>query len=626
MDKQLLRRRNEAKKRIHKNYEVHLRLYEVYQKFFLLRSLVKRIEKGLALSTETNEKHTIYRIVNVSNGLIVLYLLLISSFYSLTQNAMYSLLFLIFLWFLVESYLDYFITRSHYRLLEQLSRFIGLVRQKFYEYKTVDEAIYEALQCMETQDREMMILGEKIYDLFVVTQREVAMEKFLQIAPDAFIKIFVNLSFMTYEYGDKISEGQSVYQNNLSFILKNLRLEIDKRKRLNYALKSMNFIVVIPLFLLSVMKNWAVHSFAMLGKFYDSALGEYVEIATIIVIFLAMLLLQKIQNVDGVRQKDFRIKKILDRIPIPLTSELKIQWFLTFGVFLASLVIMMGVQSGNQWKLKDKVYYEDSFLGAQLDNLVVTARKVESNVDYSFVKEYAKEYFLHKERGEEDVIQEQIQLWIQEHPMDGQEMGREKRIIEKIEQYKENSIQWWQIVLCVAFAAIAYHLPILQHRINIKITAMDMEDEVVAFRSIIIMLMQNESLGVYEILEWLENYAIYYKEVLYCCLMEFSSGGTEALQNLWQKVKNEDMKKIAFQLMMAADDISIREAFDEVLQEKANFLEDRKWRNEKLIEKKILLGNNIGFLPTYCMIIFYLILPMVYTSANELERFFRQVG
>lgn len=580
IDKQLQKRRDEAKRRIHKNYEVHLRLYAIYQRVYLIRGLLRRIEKGSAVSSEKNEKYSIYRVINLLHGLILLYIVLISSFFSLTHNMMYTMIFFVFLWFLVESYLDYFITRSHYRLLEQLSRFIVLVRQKFYEYKTVDEAIYEALQCMDQGDLEMAVLGEKIYDLFVVSHRELAMEKFLQIAPDAFIKLFVNLSFMTYEYGDKLSEGQSVYQNNLSFILKNLRLEIDKRKRLNYALKSMNFIVVIPLFMLSVMKNWAIDSFAMLGKFYDSALGEYLEIATICVIFIAMLLLQKIQNLDGVRQREFHIKKALEKIPLALNYDMKIKWLYAIGTFLISLITVISVQTGNQWKLMEKVYYEDCFLGAEIQSEIQTERFRESHIDYPFIKAYVKKYFMHKEREEEEEIHQEIQQWIAEQPIDSIEEGREDRIIEKLEIYKHTAIKWWQILLCIGLSVAAYHFPILQQKINMRMSLMDLEDEVIAFRSIIIMLMQNDSLGVYEILEWLESYAFHYKDVLYSCLSEFSSGGTIALQNLWQKVKNPDMKKIAFQLMMAADDISIREAFDEVLQEKVNFLEDRKWRNE----------------------------------------------
>jgi hypothetical protein len=132
-------------------------------------------------------------------------------------------------------------------------------------------------------------------------------------------------------------------------------------------------------------------------------------------------------------------------------------------------------------------------------------------------------------------------------------------------------------------------------------------------------------MNVEEILEWLEAYAVYYKEQIHRCLLNLMSGEEEAILELMDTIKNNEMKRLVHQLAMACEDISLEEAFDELIQEKANFFEQRKWHNEILINRKILFGQNIGFLPAYSLIILYMIVPMVITSANELSRFFEQI-
>ncbi len=121
------------------------------------------------------------------------------------------------------------------------------------------------------------------------------------------------------------------------------------------------------------------------------------------------------------------------------------------------------------------------------------------------------------------------------------------------------------------------------------------------------------------------SYSIYYKEELNHCQLDMSLGGYQTFMTMKEKVDHPEMKKIMYQLAIASEDISILEAFDELVQDKSYYIERRQWLNEQIINRKIIFGQNIGFLPAYSLIVLYMIVPMIMSSIQELERFFYQL-
>lgn len=66
-------------------------------------------------------------------------------------------------------------------------------------------------------------------------------------------------------------------------------------------------------------------------------------------------------------------------------------------------------------------------------------------------------------------------------------------------------------------------------KFQVKLRQMLMEDEVMSYQTIILMLMRIERVDVEMILEWLERYADIFKEPIGKCLNNYESGGWEAL-------------------------------------------------------------------------------------------------
>ena len=75
-------------------------------------------------------------------------------------------------------------------------------------------------------------------------------------------------------------------------------------------------------------------------------------------------------------------------------------------------------------------------------------------------------------------------------------------------------MKWFEILMALVFMIIGYMSPVWLLYFQYKMRLMEMEDEVMQFQTIILMLMRIERVNVEIILEWLERYSNIFKAQL----------------------------------------------------------------------------------------------------------------
>ena len=138
-----------------------------------------------------------------------------------------------------------------------------------------------------------------------------------------------------------------------------------------------------------------------------------------------------------------------------------------------------------------------------------------------------------------------------------------------------------------------------------------MEDEVMSYQTIIMMLMKLERVDVEMILEWLERYADIFKEPISKCLNNYESGAWESLEQMKKDVTYEPFIRIIESLQTSVEKVPIREAFEELDSDREYYQDKRKETNERLISRKAMLGKAFGFTPMVVAFVGYLIVPLV---------------
>ncbi len=626
------------------------RLYLQYRKIPLVKRYLLKLRRRLEILNIDDEYLTRKQASQIlTKGLIIVIPLTIVIIWLTYSNVLLLGILLIFEIFIMDSMIDGMVDKIDNNLLKQQIDFFGEIRHAYHEFNMVEEAIYQT-----AQDNELEISrqAEKIYEILISDDPEMELEKYYDIAPNSYLKEFAGISYLTKEYGDRKKDGASLYLKNLNNITQEMQLEILKRDKLDYVFQSLSVISIVPMLFLEMIKNWSVSQFAFTKSFYMGKQGMIVQILVIVITFICYTLTRKLKDNGSVntktqntenpwQEKLYRkppIKKFVDMfIPKEGTrdyrkqtqllkdaaSPLKLSWLyvnricLFIVVFIASIIIMIALHN-----LQVNYIYTEPTTDYDL-----MGEMNETDEQEAMRKTEIDNVFLDMFRGnlkatQDDILNAMKRSEYYEGATDDTLTTDSERIYEKLQTINGEYLQWFEILISLAFALMGYGFPILLLIFQKKMRQMEMENEVMQFQTIILMLMRIERVNVEMILEWLERYANIFKEPISKCVNNYEAGAWEALEQLKEDISYQDMIRIVESLQAAVEKIPIVEAFDELDTERDYYQAKRKESNDRLIASKGLIGKGIGFAPMVCMFVGYLIAPLVLIGLTSMSSSF----
>ena len=239
-------------------------------------------------------------------------------------------------------------------------------------------------------------------------------------------------------------------------------------------------------------------------------------------------------------------------------------------------------------------------------------------------------YFIDRLKGDLKITQSRVQREMINSPYydDGDENLETdaERIMKKLKIVNSEQMQWFEVLLACGFTLIGYMAPVWMMYFQKFMRKLEMENEVMQFQTIILMLMKIERISVEMILEWLERYANIFKEPIAKCVNNYEAGAWEALEELKNSVTNQDMIRIVESLQAAVEKIPIKEAFDELDADRDYHQQKRKDTNDQLVSRKGLIGKGVGFAPMICLFVGYLIIPLVIIGLTSMTSTFSQLN
>lgn len=206
--------------------------------------------------------------------------------------------------------LDMCLSRMEKRLLVQMLDIFADVRHRYHQHGMVEEALYEAAEAGTGEAAEQVRL---IYEALTSPDPNEALERYYEVAPNRFLKGFAGVSYMVMEFGDKDRAQGSIYLKGLGNLTQEIHLEILRRDKLDYLLKGLNIIALAPVLFTAPIERWARVSFPTMDEFYRSKIGFVTKISIYVIIILAYLLLQRLQQYDETRYRSGHKHSWLDQ-------------------------------------------------------------------------------------------------------------------------------------------------------------------------------------------------------------------------------------------------------------------------------------------------------------------------
>ena len=630
---------------------LYQKLYVKYLKIPFIKRYLLKIRRRLEIINIDDEYLTRQQTSKIlTNAILIIIPLTIIIVMMTKQNALLMVFLLVFEVFLTDTIIGGMVDKIDNKLLKQQINFFSEIRHAYHEYNMVEEAIYQVAQ--DDEQPEMARQAEKIYEVLISNDPEGELEKYYDIAPNAYLKEFAGISYLTKEFGDRKVDGASLYLKNLNNITQEMQLEILKRDKLDYVFQSLSFISIVPILFMEPIKNWAVGQFSFTASFYEGKAGMIMQIFILIMTFICYLLTRKLKDNGSVntntkntenpwQAKLYKIKlvkKFVDLfIPKQGTKEYrklqqdmkdaaskdKIQWIyinrilLCIITFIASIIIIMYLHN---------IVIQNVYTDPTADYNIIGQMSDAATKDAMAITESDNDYILHF-KGDTSVTVNDIVKAMERGKInkDYLESSAEEiqvaaeRVLGKIQLVNSENMQWFELLLSMVFAIVAYNAPIWILKFQAKMRQLDMEDEVMQFQTIILMLMRIERVNVEIILEWLEMYANIFKEPISKCVNNYESGPWEALEQLKEDVSYQQFIRIVESLQAAVEKIPIADAFDELDTERDYYQARRKESNERLISKKGMIGRGIGFAPMIVIFVGYLIIPLVFIGMTSMS-------
>lgn len=636
---------------------LYQKLYITYRKIPFLKRYLLKLRRRLEIINIDDEYLTRKQSSKILTNTISIIIPVTLVIIALTKDNPLVLAFLlIFEIFMIDTFIDGMVDKIDNKLLKEQINFFSEIRHAYHEFNMVEEAIYQVSQ--DDEAPEMSRQAERIYEVLISDDPESELEKYYDVAPNSYLKEFAGVSYLTKEFGDRKVDGASLYLKNLNNISQEMQLEILKRDKLDYVFQSLSIISIVPILALEPIKNWAVSQFSFTQSFYDGKLGMITQILILVLTVVCYMLTRKLKDNGSVNTntkntenpwqakiyKNKIIKKVVDLfIPKKGTKEYrklqqdlkdaaskdKMEWIfinrimLSIVAFAVSMVIITQLHRITINNVYTDPTVDFDIIGSMDERQTKSAMELTES-DNEYIK-----YF----KGNTKTTQEDVQKIMKRgnvnkdyrESSDDQIEIASERILKKIKTVNSENMQWFEILIAMVLGIVAYNGPVWMLKFQAKMRQMEMEDEVMQFQTIILMLMRIERVNVEIILEWLERYANIFKEPISRCVNNYESGPWEALEQLKEEVSYQEFIRIVESLQAAVEKIPISDAFDELDTERDYYQAKRKESNERLISKKGMIGRGIGFAPMVVLFVGYLIIPLVAIGLTSMSTSFKSM-
>lgn len=626
---------------------LYQKLYITYSKIPYIKTYIHKLRRRLEIIDVDDEYATRRDSAKIlTKVLLILFPIVILSIIATHTNYLLMSIILIFELFMIDAFIDGSVDSMDNNLLKEQLDFFAEIRHAYHEFNMVEEAIY---QISQDDEKAISRQGEKIYEVLIANDPETELEKYYDIAPNPFLKEFAGISYLTKEFGDRKVDNASLYLKNVNNITEEMQIEILKRDKIDYVFQSLSIISIVPVLFLEPLKKWSVGNFSFTQSFYEGKGGMLVQILVILLTIICYIMLRKVKNngstdrqatnqenpwqskiyknpigkrivnmfmpKDGTKEY-LKVQKLLK----DSASKLKIEWLyvnrITYAilVFAISMFLMIALHRvAINWVFTEPTTDYD-LIGGLTDREKLEAEALTKS-DNQFLYMFQGKLKTTKEEIEKEVRKSDDYV----EATDEEIATAVDRIYKKLQTINSEFLRPFEVLIALVFMIIGYMAPIWILYFQYKIRLMEMEDEVMQFQTIILMLMRIERMNVEIILEWLERYSDIFREPISKCVNNYEAGAWEALEVLRTDTNYPLFIRIVESLQAAVEKIPIIDAFDELDSEREYYQDKRKETNERLIARKARIGKIIGFAPMVVMFVGYLIIPLVFIGLTAMN-------
>lgn len=531
------------------------------------------------------------------------------------------------------------------KILEQLKNAIERINHYYASSPFPDYALSRTVNDLQKEDGyEISLHLKNIYEIIIAPNTQEALDQYSSKSPNKYIMQLAMIFTSIKTFGDKkLENGKSLFIDSLQNLKSQVQSEILDLERNKNAFAGTTWICLVVILLMKPFESWVNKNIPEAATYYK---GTYGVIAMVGLFLISITCYELVVNLrDGSTKDTIKEKSVwrtlaefpLLRNPLnmiiaskytkyeKLENDLKkmgdrtgVKSFIVqrFVFAIASFILVMAMFIMGVAQSKAKQFKE--FTGA-FEN------SVSSSEEYQEIMEQTAVDYAQIVQNNKDITKEELTAQI----MASNNIRKEKEaelIAETLLKRKAVSagiyFQWYYLILAILGGYLGYMIPMFFIKKKQELTEERMEEELVGFQSLILILMNMNGTTLESLLSWMERFSYCFKTAIIECRRDLSKGPQYALENFKLKEKDEYPPLALFvDNLLEIDKSGVVNAFSEIEADKDYLLKQREEKKKVQRDRRSRTARNISMIPLYAIIILQLIVPIGLMAMNMFKDF-----
>lgn len=495
---------------------------------------------------------------------------------------------------------------------EALAWYLAELGSCYRKYKNVEDAVEEASERMQ--------------------RREKKHQKRKMCVKLPYSELTERLCELVTEIGDRKQDGTSLFLKNLSYIREELKEDMLFRQQRTYRFSGLTKLCMFPFLCIPLVTIWAKSVLETRAVYYE---GSY-SVATTTICFVITVVSYEVvawlEMPDLIQGFHYKLEKRILGIEW-VAAQINRRIEKHYSRYLQQNERLKAVQGfGNVREFQMKKFCR-ACLGMLLGCFAILNFKVTKMQQIPRQLQFPTAYTLLDEE-EVDSVNEMMQrqfrelcagtvsveeVW-EECCQQDREIGETAFLQVKhcYEQWKRRGDCFGHGLLIFACAVMGYGSPEILLRLREECVKEERFEEVRRMQTVILVLAQDRTVTIEQILEGMEQSAVLFRKALEKAVDSFSYRRKESMEQLRKETACVAMEQLC-DTLLSYEETGLEEACSGLEEERMYLLREQMQRVMEHMAERAALARFLAYLPFFTVLILKLVLPFVVEGLSQLQ-------
>jgi hypothetical protein len=627
-------------------------LYEEYKKIPILKTYIRVMTKKLSAMSVYSKNEVKSIISKYLTATLICVVATTSIALILFSDIASVILCAILAYILITTMLEKKIERINYIVYTQLKYAMESIR---LEYMRCNDVV-ESLETASYGNRIAKIM-ERIHGVLISTHGELRLKEFFESTPFKPIQTLANVCYSINNTGDSYdTSGNSTFITTLLIMNKDINQELERQDYQFMKFGKLEYLTLVPIPCIPFVQWFLLKYMPGTSIIIEGIIGYLIRILIIVACIYCYDYISKANSMHVVKEDDRilfihnmlkyniiynfikkispknRKRRILKQKLDIAFSKKSIEEFYVekllyaVGIFAFCILLFLSATiAGRNYMLHNTkslslISDENDYKDKNGDPLFTQEDIYMMDLTYIALRDQGKFDFSRLQGAMKESEQEELtQLIRGTMPTinDLQVEDQKTRLAKKYDWLQNVCFYWYYIDISFIIAIAGFFLPNLNLKKRNNFLKEEEEEEFLQLQTIMTILM-SMNCDTMEALEHLTQISTIHKDMLTYCYQGYASNPIGELNTMIEKTPIPDFKRFIEKMKMTVDELSLQEAFIDLIQNREHICNIRDEVLKNNIDNRRSKCGQRAKLPFMMTLILLFVFPLMYMGYTEM--------